>query len=46
MGGMAAFARVGEAIRATTSKLEKTRLLGEYFAGLDDDTLASAAILL
>jgi len=44
MGGMAAFARVGEAIRATTSKLEKTRLLGEYFAGLDDDTLATAAI--
>ena len=44
MGGMGAFAGVGEAIRATTSKLEKTRLLGGYFAGLDDDHLATAAI--
>ena len=41
---MEAFARAGEAIRATSSKLEKTRLLGEYFAGLDDDELAIAAI--
>ena len=40
---MEAFARAGEAIRATSSKLEKTRLLGEYFAGLDDDELAIAA---
>jgi len=37
---------VGEAIRATSSKLEKTRLLGEYFSGLDDAELAIAAILL
>src|SRR2546427_11603001 len=35
---MEAFARTGEAIRATSSKLEKTRLLGDYFATLDDDT--------
>ena len=41
---MEAFARTGEAIRATSSKLEKTRLLGEYFSGLDDDTLALAAV--
>jgi len=39
-----AFARTGEAIRATSSKLEKTRLLGEYFATLDDDTLPLAAV--
>jgi DNA ligase-1 len=43
---MEAFARTGEAIRATTSKLEKTRLLGAYFAGLDDATLALAAVFL
>jgi len=41
---MEAFAQVGEAIRATSSKLEKTRLLGEYFSGLDDAELAIAAI--
>jgi len=41
---MEAFARTGEAIRATSSKLEKTRLLGEYFASLDDETLPLAAI--
>ena len=41
---MEAFARTGEAIRATSSKLEKTRLLGEYFAGLDDETLPLAAV--
>jgi len=41
---MEAFARTGEAIRATTSKLEKTRLLGEYFATLDDATLPLAAV--
>src|ERR1700730_18032028 len=40
---MEAFARTGEAIRATSSKLEKTRLLGEYFAGLDAETLPLAA---
>jgi ATP-dependent DNA ligase len=37
-------ARTGEAIRATSSKLEKTRLLGEYFASLDDETLPLAAV--
>src|ERR1700738_3308304 len=41
---MEALARTGEAIRATSSKLEKTRVLGEYFAGLDDETLALAAV--
>src|SRR5438034_1851806 len=41
---MEALARTGEAIRATTSKLEKTRLLGEYFAALDDGTLPLAAV--
>jgi len=41
---MEAFARTGEAIRATSSKLEKTRLLGEYFATLDDDILPLAAV--
>src|SRR5438132_12089448 len=41
---MESFARTGEAIRATTSKLEKTRLLGEYLATLDDETLPLAAV--
>jgi DNA ligase 1 len=41
---MEAFARTGEAIRATSSKLEKTRLLGQYFASLDDETLPLAAV--
>src|SRR5947207_13645698 len=41
---MEALARTGEAIRATTSKLEKTRLVGEYFATLDDETLPLAAV--
>src|SRR3989441_12861063 len=41
---MEAFARTGDAIRGTSSKLEKTRLLGEYFATLDDDTLPLAAV--
>src|SRR5260370_10398998 len=34
---MEAFARTCEAIRATSSKLEKARLLGEYFDALDDE---------
>src|SRR2546427_2203536 len=41
---MEAFARTGEAIRATSSKLEKTRLLGDYFASLDEETLPLAAV--
>src|SRR5260370_27610134 len=41
---MEAFARTGEAIRATTSKLEKTRLLGEHLASIDDETLPLAAV--
>jgi DNA ligase 1 len=41
---MEAFARTGDAIRATSSKLEKTRLLGEYFSALDDQALPLAAV--
>src|SRR4030081_3411918 len=41
---MEALARTGEAIRATSSKLEKARLLGAYFASLDDETLPLAAV--
>ncbi|HEY9289229.1 MAG TPA: DNA ligase, partial [Candidatus Dormibacteraeota bacterium] len=41
---MQAWAKTAEAIRATSSKLEKTRLLGEYFASLDDASLPLAAI--
>ncbi|HYM49143.1 MAG TPA: ATP-dependent DNA ligase [Candidatus Limnocylindrales bacterium] len=41
---MQRFAQTGEAIRATSSKLEKTRLLAEYFSDLDDRTLPLAAI--
>ena len=41
---MEALARTGDAIRATSSKLEKTRLLGEYFSGLNDEILPLAAV--
>src|SRR5437667_6345771 len=41
---MERLARTAEAIRATSSKLEKTRLLGEYLAELDQASLALAAI--
>ena len=37
------FARTAEAVAATTRKLEKAALLGEYFAQLDDEDLARAA---
>lgn len=37
------FARVAEKVRATTKKLEKAALLGEYFQQLSDDDLARAA---
>jgi DNA ligase-1 len=37
------FARTAEAVAATTKKLEKARLLGEYFEHLDDDDLARSA---
>src|SRR5436190_20245464 len=37
------FARIAEALAATTKKLEKARLLGEYFAHLGDDDLSRAA---
>src|SRR3989454_1817804 len=37
------FARTAEAVAATTKKLEKTAILGQYFAALTDDDLARAA---
>jgi DNA ligase-1 len=37
------FARTAESVAATTKKLEKARLLGEYFAHLNDDDLTRAA---
>src|SRR5256714_2460061 len=37
------FARTAEAVAATTKKLEKAALLGEYFQQLDDEDLARAA---
>jgi DNA ligase 1 len=37
------FARTAEAVAATTKKLEKAALLGEYFAALSDEDLARAA---
>src|SRR5262245_62791332 len=37
------FGRTAEAVAATTKKLEKARLLGEYFAQLSDEDLARAA---
>src|SRR6266542_2665673 len=36
------FARTAEAVAATTMKLEKAALLGEYFERLGDDDLARA----
>jgi DNA ligase-1 len=37
------FGRTAEAVALTTKKLEKARLLGEYFAHLADDDLSRAA---
>ncbi len=37
------FARTAEAVAATTRKLQKAAVLGEYFAHLNDDDLARAA---
>jgi DNA ligase-1 len=39
-----AFANVGEAIAATPAKLEKVRLLAEYFSSLDDERIAIATV--
>jgi DNA ligase-1 len=39
-----AFANVGEAIAATPAKLEKVRLLAEYFSTLDDERVAIATV--
>jgi DNA ligase-1 len=39
-----AFADVGQAIAATPAKLEKVRLLSEYFSKLDDARLAIATV--
>src|SRR5262249_42219036 len=41
--GLEQFARVAERVAATTKKLEKAALLGEYFQQLSDDDLARAA---
>jgi DNA ligase 1 len=38
------FANVGEAIAATSAKLEKTRVLSDYLRGLTDEQLPVAAI--
>jgi DNA ligase-1 len=37
------FAKTAEAVAATTKKLQKAALLGEYFSQLNDDDLARAA---
>src|SRR5437763_16903245 len=37
-----AFANIGQAIAATPGKLEKVRLLAEYFSTIDDERLAFA----
>jgi len=42
-GSLEAFARVAEAVGATTKKLEKAALLGDYFHRLGDEDLARAA---
>src|SRR5437899_4627773 len=39
-----AFANVGQAIAAMPAKLEKVRLLAEYFSTLDDERLAFATV--
>ena len=44
--GFNAFCLVAEAIRSTTGKLEKIRILGEYLRGLDDEELRLAAVWL
>ena len=44
--GFNAFCLVSEAIRGTTGKLEKTRILSGYFQSLDDTALALAAVWL
>jgi DNA ligase 1 len=38
------FANVGQAIAATPAKLEKVRLLAEYFSSLDDERVAIATV--
>ncbi|HLL75039.1 MAG TPA: ATP-dependent DNA ligase [Pyrinomonadaceae bacterium] len=42
-GALEAFARVAERVAATTKKLEKAALLGEYFHTLSDEDLVRAA---
>ena len=42
-GTLAAFARAADRVAATTKKLEKAALLGEYFHTLADEDLARAA---
>ena len=42
-GALEAFARVADSVAATTKKLEKAALLGEYFHTLSDEDLVRAA---
>src|SRR6185503_20591615 len=44
-GRFADWVTTADAVRATTKKLEKNRLLGAYLAGLDDVDVATAARL-
>lgn len=44
--GFNAFCLVAEAIRGTTGKLEKVRILGDYLRGLNDEELQLAAVWL
>lgn len=44
--GFSAFCLVAEAIRGTTGKLEKIRILGEYLRSLDDEALRLAVVWL
>jgi hypothetical protein len=44
-GRFAEWVTTADAVRATTKKLEKNRLLGAYLAGLDDVDIATAARL-
>ncbi|HTE19688.1 MAG TPA: hypothetical protein VK689_15085, partial [Armatimonadota bacterium] len=43
-GTLRQFAAISDAIRASSGKLEKTRLLGEFFRSLPDDDLYWAAV--
>ncbi len=44
MSAYISFCQTGEAIGATSSRLEKAKIIGEYFAQLSDDDLRHAAL--